>query len=108
MRVKEESRKAGLKLNVQKTEIMALVPITSWQIEGGKVEEVTDFIFLGSKITVHHDCSCEIKRHLLFKKKKVMTNLDSVLKSIDITLLTNVFIVIVLSCSVVSHSLRPH
>ena len=70
MRVKEESRKAGLKLNIQKTEIMALVPITSWQMEGGKVEEVTDFIFLGSKITVHHDCSCEIKRHLPFKKKK--------------------------------------
>ena len=69
MRVKE-SRKAGLKPNIQKTEIMALVLITSWQIEGGKVEKVTDFIFLGSKITVHGDCSREIKRHLLLKKKK--------------------------------------
>ena len=69
MRVKEESRKAGLKPNIQKTEIMALVLITSWQTEGGKVEKVTDFIFLGSKITVHGDCSREIKRHLLLKKK---------------------------------------
>ena len=69
MRVKEESRKAGLKPNIQKTEIMALVLITSWQTEGGKVEKLTDFIFWGSKITVHGGCSREIKRHLLLKKK---------------------------------------
>ena len=86
---------------------MALVPITSWQIEGGKVEEVTDFIFLVSKITAHSDCSCEIKRHLLLKKK-AMTSLDSVLKNRGITLLTKVIIIIVLSCSVASDSSRPH
>ena len=102
MRVKEESRKAGLKPNIQKTEIMALVLITSWQTEGGKVEKVTDFIFLGSKITVHGDCSREIKTLAL--KKKAMTNLDSVLKNRDITLLTKVFIVIVFSCSVASEA----
>ena len=79
MRVKKESGKAGLKLNIQKTEIMASCPITSWQIEGENVEEVIDFVFLGSKITVDGDCSHEIKRHLLLGRK-VMTNLASVLK----------------------------
>ena len=85
MRVKEESEKAGLKLNTQKTKIMASSPITSWQTEGEKVEAVTDFIFLDSKITVDGDCSHEIKRHLLLGRK-AMTNLDSILKSRDITL----------------------
>ena len=89
MKVKEESEKTGLKLNIQKTKIMASSPITSWQIKGEKVETVTDFIFLGSKITVNGDCSREIKRHLLLGTK-AMTNLDSVLKSRDITLLTKV------------------
>ena len=73
MRVKEESEKVGLKLNIQKTKIMASSPITSWQIEWGKVEAVTDFIFLGSKITAGSDCSCEIKRHLLLGRKAVKT-----------------------------------
>ena len=80
MRVKEESEKAGLKFNIQKTKIMASGPITSWQIEGGKVETVTDFIFFGSKITADCDCSHEIKRCLLLGRK-AMTNLDTVLKS---------------------------
>ena len=79
MKVKEESEKTGLKLNIQKMKIMASSPITSWQIEGGKVETVTDFIFLGSKITVNGDSSNEIKRHLLLGRK-AMTNLDSILK----------------------------
>ena len=92
MKVKEESEKAGLKLNIQKTKIMASGPISSWQIEGEKVEAVTDFIFLGSKITVDGDCSHEIKRCLLLGRK-AMTNLDSVLKSRDITLPTKVHIV---------------
>ena len=92
MRVKEESEKAGLKLNIQKTKIMASGPITSWQIEGEKVEAVTDVVFLGSKISVEGDCSHEIKRHLLLGRK-AMTNLDSVLKRRDITLLTNVCLV---------------
>ena len=92
MRVKEESEKVGLKLNIKKTKIMASGPITSWQIEGENTEAMTDFIFLGSKITAHSDCSHEIKRHLLLGRK-AMTNLDSVLKSIDITLLTKVWIV---------------
>ena len=92
MRVKEESEKAGLKLNIQKTKIMATRPITSWQIEGGKVEAVTDFIFLGCKITVHGDCGHEIKQHFLLGRK-VMTNLDSILKSRDITLPTKVCLV---------------
>ena len=83
MNVKEESEKAGLKLNNQKTKIMALGPITSWQIDGETVETVTDFIFSGSKITVDGDCSHEIKRHLLLGRK-VMTNLDSIFKSRDI------------------------
>ena len=85
MRVKEESEKAGLKLNIQKTKIIASSPITSWQIEGEKVEAVTDFISLGSKTTVDGDCNHKIKRHLLLGRK-AMTNLDSVLKSRDITL----------------------
>ena len=85
MKVKEESEKAGLKLNIQKTQIMASGPTTSWQIDGETVETVTDFIFLGSKITVDGDCSDEIKRHLLLRRK-AMTNLDSILKSRDITL----------------------
>ena len=87
MKVKEESEKAGLKLNIQKTKIMASSPITSWQIDGETVKTVTDFVFLGSKITVVGDCSHEIKRHLLLGRK-AMTNLDSLLKSRDITLLT--------------------
>ena len=89
MRVKEESEKADIKLNIQKTKIITSGPITSWQIEGEKVETVTDFIFLGSKITADSDCSHEIKRCLLLGRK-AMTNLDSVLKSRDITLLTKV------------------
>ena len=92
MKVKVESEKAGLKLNIQKTKIMTSGPITSWQIDGGKVQTVTDFIFLGSKITADDDCSHEIKRHLLLGRK-AMTNLDSILKSRDITLLTKVRIV---------------
>ena len=87
MKGKEESEKAGLKLNIQKTKIMASGPITSWQADGEKVETVSDFIFLGSKITVDGDCSHEIKRRL-FLGRKAMINLDSVLKSKDITLLT--------------------
>ena len=92
MRMKEESEKAGLKLNIKKTKIMASSPISSWQIEGEKVETVTDFIFLGSKITVDSDCSHEIKRCLLLGRK-AMTNLDSILKSRDITLPTKVCLV---------------
>ena len=87
MKVKEENEKVGLKLNIQKTKIMASGPITSWEIDGDTVETVSDFIFLGSKITAHGDCSHEIKRHLLLGRK-VMTNLDSILKSRDITLPT--------------------
>ena len=89
MKVKEESEKAGLKLNIQKTKIMASGPITSWQIDGETMETGTDFIFLGSKITPDGDCSHEIKKHLLLERK-AMTNLDSILKSRDITLLTKV------------------
>ena len=89
MKVKEESAKAGLKLNIQKTKIMASNPITSWQTEGETMKTVTDFIFLGSKITANGDCSHEIKR-CLFLGRKVMTNLDSILKSRDITLPTKV------------------
>ena len=80
MKVKEESENFGLKLNIQKTKIMASVPVTSWQIDGETVETVTDFIYWGSKITADDDCSHEIKRHLLLGRK-VMTNLDSLLKS---------------------------
>ena len=90
--VKKESKKTGLKLNIQKMKIMASGPITSWQIDGQKVETVTDFIFLGSKITADSDCSHEIKRHLLLGRK-AMTNLDSILKIRDITLSTNIRIV---------------
>ena len=92
MRVKEESEKAGLKLNIQKTKITISSPITSWQIDGGAMETVTDFIFLGSKITVEADCTHEIKRHLLFGRK-VMINLDSVIKSRGIALPTKVCVV---------------
>ena len=89
---RKESEKAGLKFNIQKTKIMASSPITSWQIEGAKVETVTDFIFLGSKITADGDCNHEIRRHLLLGRK-AMTNLDGILKIKDITLLTKVHIV---------------
>ena len=92
MRVKEESEKVALKLNLQKTKIMASGYITSWQTGGEKVEAVTDFIFLCSKITADGNCSHEIKRHLLLGRK-AMTNLDSILKNRDITLLTEVWIV---------------
>ena len=92
MKVKEESEKVGLKLNIQKTKIMASGPITSWQIDGETVETVADFIFLGSKITADGDRSHEIKRHLLLERK-VMTNLDSILKSRDMTLSTKVRLV---------------
>ena len=92
MRVQEESETADLKLNIQKTKIMACGPITSWQIEGGKLETETDFIFLGSKITANSDRSHEIKRCLLLGRK-AMTNLDSIFKIRDITLSTNVLIV---------------
>ena len=104
MKVKEESEKVGLKLNIQKTKIMASGPITSWQIDGETMETVTDFIFLGSKITADGDCSHEIKRHLLLGRK-AMTNLDSILKSKDITLPTKfclvkamVFPVVIYGC----------
>ena len=92
MKVKEESEKVGLKLNIQKTEIMAAGPITPWEIDGETVETVLDFIFLGSKITADGDCSHEIKRHLLLGRR-VMTNLDSIFKSRDITLPTKVRLV---------------
>ena len=92
MKVKEESEKVGLKLNIQKTKIMVSSHITSWEIDGQIVETMADFIFLGSKITADGDCSHEIKRHLLLGRK-VMTNLDSILKSRDITLPTNVCLV---------------
>ena len=89
MEVKEENERAGLKLNIQKTKIIVFGPITSWQIDGKTMETVTNFIFLGSKITADGDCSNEIKRRLLHGRKD-MTNLDSILKSRDITLLTKV------------------
>ena len=92
MKVKEESEKAGLKLRMQKTKIMASGPITSWEIDGETMETVTDFIFLGSKITADGNCSHKIKRHLLLGIKAV-TNLDSILKSRDITLATKVHLV---------------
>ena len=92
MKVTAESEKAGLKLNIQQTKIMASGPITSWQIDGETVETVADFIFLGSKITADGDCSHEIKRRLLLGRK-VMTNLDSILKSRDITLPAKVHLV---------------
>ena len=89
MKVKQESGKADLKLNIQKTKVLASSPITSWQIDGETVETVADFIFGGSKITADSDCSHEIKKHLLLGRK-VMTNLDSILKSRDITLPTKI------------------
>ena len=92
MKVKEESEKAGLKLNIQKTKIMASGPITSWEIDGETEETVSDFIFLGSKITADGDCSHEIKRRLLLGRK-IMTNLDNILKSRDITLPTKVHLI---------------
>ena len=92
MKVKEESEKVGLKLNIQKMKIMAPGPITSWQIDGEKVETVSDFIFGGSKITADNDCSHEIKKHLLLGRKAII-NLDSLLKSRDITLSTKVCLV---------------
>ena len=100
MKVKEESEKAGLKLNIQKTKIMASGPISSWQIDGENVGTVTDFIFLGSQITVDGDCSHEIKRRLLLGRK-AMINLDSILKNRDITLLAKVCLVKPLFFSVV-------
>ena len=102
MKVKEESEKAGLKLNIHKMKIMASSPITFWQIEGEKVETVTDFIFLGSKITADGDCSHEIKRHLLLGRR-AMTNLDTILKSRDITLPTTVHIVKAMVFPVIIH-----
>ena len=102
MKMKEESGKVGLKFNIQKTKIMASVPITSWQIEGEKVETVKDFIFLGSKITADGDCSHEIKRHLRLGRK-AMTNLARVLKSRDITLPTKVHIVKAIVLPVVTY-----
>ena len=107
MRVKEESEKAGLKLNIQKMKIMASSPITSWQIDGEKLETVTDFIFLGSKITVDGDYSHEIKR-CLFLGRKAMTNLDSVLKSRDISLLTKVHVIKAMVFPVVMHGFTSH
>ena len=92
MKVKGESNKVGLKLNIQKTKIIASSPITSWQIDGETMETVTEFISLGSKITASGDCNHEIKRHLLLERK-AMTNLDSILKSRDITLPTKVRLV---------------
>ena len=106
MKVKEESEKVGLKLNIQKTKIMPSSPINSWQIDGETMDTVTEFIFLGSKITADGDCSCEIKKHLLLGRK-AMTNLDSMLKSRDVTLnkvptktraLTMVFPVVMYGC----------
>ena len=102
MKVKEESEKVGLKLNIQKTKIVASSPITSWEIDGETGETVSDFILRGSKITVDGDCSLEIKRHLLLGKK-VMTNLDSILKSRDITLPTKVHLVKAMVFPVVMH-----
>ena len=92
MKVKEESKNVGLKLNIQKMKIMASGPITSWEVDGETVETVSDFVFWGSKITADSDCSHEIKRHLLLGRK-VMTSLDSILKSRDITLPTKVHLV---------------
>ena len=102
IKLKEESEKVGLKLNNQKTKIMASSPITSWQIDGETVETVADFIFLGSKITADGDCSHEIKRCLLLGRK-VMTNLDSILKSRDVTLPTKVRLVKAMVFPVVMH-----
>ena len=105
MQVKVDSEKVGLKLNIQKTKIMASSPITSWQIDGATVETVADFIFLGSKITADGDCSHEIKRHLLLGRK-VMTNPDSILKSRDITLSTKVHLVKAMVFPVVTYGCK--
>ena len=105
MKVKEESEKVGLKLNIQKTKIMTSGPIASWQIDGETMEKVTYFIFLGSKFTADGDCSHEIKRHLLFGRK-VMANLDSFLKSRDITLPTKVHLVNVMVFPVVMYGYK--
>ena len=112
MKVKEESEKTGLKLNIQKIKVMASGPITSWQIDGEAMETVTDFLFLGSKITADGDCSLEIKRCLLLGRK-AMTNLHSILKSRDITLPTKVhlvkamvFPVVMYGCELLSHYSR--
>ena len=102
MKVKEESKKVGLKLNIQKTKIMASGPITSWEIDGGTVDIVSDFIFLGSKITADGDCSHEIKRRLLLGRK-IMINLDSIFKSRDITLPTKVRLVKAMVLPVVTY-----
>ena len=102
MKVKEESEKVGVKLNIQKTKIMASSPMTSWKIDGETVETVADFIFGGSKITADGDCSHEIKRHL-FLERKVMTNLDSILKSRDITLSTKVHLIKAMAFPVVMY-----
>ena len=102
MKVKEESEKVGLKLNIQKTKIMASGPITSWEIDGETVETVSDFIFLGSKITADGDCSHDIKRRLLLGRK-IITNLDNILKSRDITLPTKVHLVKVMVLPVVMY-----
>ena len=104
MKVKEESEKAGLKLNTQKTKIMASSPITSWQVDGKTMETVRDFIFLGSKITADGDCSHEIKRYLPLGKK-AMTKLDSILKSRDVTLPTKVHLVKAMVFPVVMYGL---
>ena len=103
MKVKEESEKVGLKLNIQKTKIVASGPNTSWEIDGGTVETVSGFIFLGSKITADGDCSHEIKRHFLLGRK-LMTNLDSILKSRDITLPTKVCLVKAMAFPVVMYA----
>ena len=105
MKVKVESEKVGLKLNIQKTKIMASGPTTSWEIDGETVETVSDFIFLGSKITADGDCSHEMKRHLLLGRK-VMTNLDSIFKSRDITLPTKVHLVKAMVFPVVMYGLK--
>ena len=105
MKVKEESEKLGLKFNIQKTKIMASGPITSWQIDGDTMETVADFIFLGSKITADGDCSQEIKRHLILRRK-IMTNLDNILKSRDITLPTKVHLVKAMVFSVVMYGCK--
>ena len=102
MKVKEESERVGLKLNIQKSKIMASGPITSWKIDGETVETVTDFVFLGSKITVDGDCSHEIKRHLLLGRK-AMTNLDSILKTRNITLPTKVHLVKAMVFPIIMH-----
>ena len=105
MKVKEESEKAGFKFNIQKTNIMASGPITSWQLDGKTMETVTDFAFLGSKITVHSDCSYKIKSHLLLGRK-AMTNLNSILKSRDITLPTKLHLAKAMTFPVVMYDLR--